>query len=184
MIGVINSLLLDYVKQKYGESMLQELVAHPVVPGDHQFRIDTYYSDSDWEELYHKAVNMVGIDREEFEWDFGYFCGDALVNQFPGFVKGCTGARDMITRQPKIHNAISHSLADHDAQKIVNNKFMLEEQGDKIIMHYVSVNHMCTFYRSLATWVGEHFNEQLSINEPRCMKQGHHECEIHVQYTK
>lgn len=184
MIGVINTLLLDYVKEKYGASMLEELVQHPVVPGDHQFRIDTYYSDVEWEDLYKKAVNMAGIDREEFEWDFGLFCGHALVNQFPGFVKGCKSARDMITRQPKIHNAISQSLTDHDAQKVVNNKFFLEEQGDKIIMHYASPNHMCTLYRSLATWVGDHFGEQVSINEPRCMKTGHHECEIHVQYTK
>ena len=51
-------------------------------------------------------------------------------------------------------------------------------------MHYVSGNHMCTYYRSLATWVGTHFGEEVHIDEPRCMKRGDHECQIHVRFTK
>lgn len=184
MIGVINSLLFDYVEDRHGAQKLTDLKAHLALPADYSFRLDTYYGDDDWQDVYAKTITFVGGEREALEWDFGYFCGFALAKQFPTFVKGCTCARDLIVRQPKIHNAIGNSITDPSKRQIINQKFTLEERDGKIVMHYVSPNHLCTFYRSLATWAGEQFGETLTIHEPRCLKNGDGECEIHLQYAK
>ena len=184
MIGVINSLLFDYVEAHYGATKLHELKQHLLMPADYTFRIDTYYADNEWQDTYRKTITFIGGERDKVEWDFGYFCGDALKQQFPTFIKGCTCSRDLIVRQPKIHNAIGNSVNDPSTRQIINQKFTLEERDDKIVMHYVSVNQLCTFYRSLATWVSEQFGETVTIDEPRCMKRGDAECEIHLRFAK
>jgi hypothetical protein len=184
MIGVINSLLFDYIEARHGAAKLTELKAHLSLPANYTFRLDTYYGDDDWRDVYGKAIAFFSGDRDAFEWDFGYFCGDALAGQFPTFVKGCTCARDLIVRQPKIHNAIGNSINDPSKRQIINQKFTLEERDDKIVMHYVSPNQLCGFYRSLATWAGEKFGENLIIHEPHCMRKGDAECEIHLHYSK
>ena len=120
MIGVINSLLVDFVETYYGTDKVNELKQRFNLPSGFHYRIDTYYSDAEWEEIYSEAVRLVGADRDQFEWDFGIYSGEMLVQQFPGFVKGCKDAREMIVRQPKIHNAIGHSLGDTRTQDIVN----------------------------------------------------------------
>jgi hypothetical protein len=183
MIGIINSLLFDYIEGNYGTARLLALKEHLALPNDYQFRLDTYYADDEWQDVYAKTITFIGGDREQVEWDFGYFSGEALVKQFPTFVRGCTCARDLIIRQPKIHNAIGNSVTDPGKRKIINQKFTLEERTDQVVMHYVSYNKMCTFYRSLATWAGEHFGETVTIDEPRCMKRGDAECEIHLHYS-
>lgn len=184
MIGIINALLFDYIEAQHGIEKLKALKARLNMPDDYSFRIDTYYADTEWQDIYQKTAAFVGVEREAMEWGFGYFSGKALVNQFPTFVSGCTCARDLIVRQPKIHNIIGNSVNDPGTRKIINQKFTLEERDDKVVMHYVSPNQLCTFYRSLATWAGEHFGETVTIQEPRCMKKGDSECEIHLQYTK
>lgn len=183
MIGVISSLLVEYLDLKHGAQVVDQLRAQMPADHDHRYRIDAYYDESAWQEVYAKAIELVGQDRETFEWDFGIYSGIRLVGEYPTFVQGCTGARDMLLRQPKIHNAIGQSLMDSTVRRAVDMKFNLEPLPDKVIMHYRSPNKMCTYYRSLATWVGDHFGEDTEIHEPRCLKRGDSECEIHVRFT-
>lgn len=184
MIGIINSLLFDYVEARYGKERQLEIKRDLGMSEDETFRIDTYYSDDEWQKFYARTVELLGENADKFEWDFGRYSGEKLVAQFPTFVRGCNSARDMIVRQPKIHYAIGNSVTDPAKRDVVNRKFNLEELDGQIVMHYVSHNHMCTFYRSLATWVGEHFGETVLIDEPHCQKRGDHECEIHLRYSK
>lgn len=181
MIGVIPNILVEFVTQNWGREMVERI--HKEAGIDHtDYHINVYYPEDVWKSLYDKTTELVPMDREEFEWAFGRYSGEYLKRQFGGFMKGATHARDMITRQPRIHNTLAMSFHDSDTRDAINQKFRLEEFGDHTVMHYGSSNHMCTYYRALAEWVAEQYGTPITIEEPLCMKRGDHECEIHVKY--
>lgn len=181
MIGLINRLLFDFVESKWGTEMCDQIRAETGV-NHPEFRMDVYYPDSEWQAIYSKAIELSKMSQDELEWEFGIFSGEALTNQFAGFMAGVTTAREMITRQPRVHNTLAMAFHDAEARAKINEKFHLVESDDSTIMHYSSPNKLCVFYKSLAQWVADHFNENIEITETTCMKHGNHECEIHVRY--
>jgi hypothetical protein len=181
LIGVIPNILVDMVQQNWGREMVERIHAEAGI--DHtDYHLDVYYPEEEWERLYAKTIELVDMDRDEFEWAFGRYSGEYLKRQFGGFMKGANHARDMITRQPRIHNTLAMSFRDTGTRDAINQKFRLEEFEDHTVMHYNSPNHLCTYYRALADWVAEQYETPIEIEEPLCMKRGDHECEIHVRY--
>lgn len=181
MIGLINRLLFDYVESKWGAAMCERIKAETGVSHS-EYRMDVYYEDSEWQAVYKKAIELSGMTQDELEWEFGYFSGNALTQQFSGFMTGAVTARDMISRQPRIHNTLAMAFHDPAARAKINEKFHLEEFENHTVMHYASPNQLCTFYRSLAQWVAEHYQEDIVIQEHQCMKHGADECEIRIDY--
>jgi hypothetical protein len=182
VIGVIPSLLLNFVDQNWGTEVVQQIKSDTGLPADFVFHMHIYYDDEQWRTLWNNTVKTVHMDSDTLEWEFGYYSGEALTTQFSGFMSGITSARQMIVRQPRIHNSLSMSIADPEHRKSVNEKFYLEEMPDTTIMHYASPNRMCVFYKSLAYYVAEAFNEDIEIEEHACMKHGAEECTMHIHY--
>ncbi|MCU0475577.1 MAG: heme NO-binding domain-containing protein [Anaerolineae bacterium] len=180
MIGIINKLLFEFVGHQWGaetEGKLRAETGTQMV----EFRMDTYYPDTEWQAQLAAALRVTGQAEEAFVWDFGHYCGVELLKGFSGFVRGVTTTREVITRQPRIHNTLSSTFAREDRDRI-NEKFRLAELSDRTIMHYQSPNRLCTLYRSIAQWVADEFGDTIVIEEPRCQKRGDAECEIHIIY--
>lgn len=180
MIGIINKLLFEFVGHRWGDEAEGKLRAATGTEAV-EFRMDTYYPDTEWQAQLAAALTVTDTDEETFVWDFGYYCGVALLQGFSGFVRGVTTAREVISRQPRIHNTLSATFAGEERKKI-NEKFRLEELTDRSIMHYQSPNRLCTLYRSIAQWAADEFGDVIEIHEPRCQKRGDPECEIHIIY--
>jgi len=181
MIGVINRLMFDFVEQNWGSEMSARFRKESQSENV-DFRMDVYYPDVEWQQQLDVAIRLTGLDKEALVWAFGRYSGEVLTRQFSGFITGATSARDVITRQPRIHNTLALSFTEEAHRKTINEKFRLEEFPDHTVVHYVSPNKLCAFYRSLAQWVADSFNETIEIIEPVCMHRGDHECEIHVRY--
>jgi predicted hydrocarbon binding protein len=182
MIGVILRLLSDFVEKNWGTQSLNECLKAAGFPDDFVFRLDTAYPDEQWQSMFRAATDVAGLSPDDLELTFAHYCGKDMSVRFPGFLQGVTSARDIIERQPSIHNFMAASLKSPSARKAVAEKFRLEGRPDETVMHYVSPNKMCILYRGLAEWAAEYFNEKVEIKEPHCLKRGDAECEIHVQY--
>lgn len=180
MIGIIHTLLFEYVQDHWGEHIHQQLCQRVGIQQP-DFHMNIYYPDTQWKTSLGHAIALCGMSEDDFVWGFGRYSGEALVRMFSGFVHGASSVRDMITRQPRIHNTLASSFST-DERRQISDKFHLEEHPNHTVMHYISPNQLCTFYRSLATWSAEKFHEVIQISEPRCMKRGDAECEIHIRY--
>jgi hypothetical protein len=183
MIGVINSLLFEFVEEKWGADQLQLLNVELGFQPDFRFRQHRVYDDAEWGRIYEKTIAFLGQDRDQFEWEFGFFSGDKLITLHHNLVADCQSARDVILRQPRIHHGIADAVANPKEHQGIIRKFRLEENGSTVIMHYRSPNQMCTFYRSLATFVAQYHGETVTIDELRCMKRGDDECELHLDFS-
>ncbi|MCU0466080.1 MAG: heme NO-binding domain-containing protein [Anaerolineae bacterium] len=181
MIGMIDRLLFEFVHDHWGSEAEAKMRAATATEGQ-DFRGDVYYPDTQWKTNLKAAMDITQLDEEALIWAFGHYSGVALTSMYSGFITGAMTARDIITRQPRIHNTLASSFNTEAERQKVNEKFRLEEFANHTVMHYQSSNQLCTFYRSLAQWVADHFNETIEVTEPNCLKRGDHECEIHIRY--
>ncbi|MBI5536408.1 MAG: heme NO-binding domain-containing protein [Deltaproteobacteria bacterium] len=182
MVGLIQQLLFDFVAKNWGDDAVKEVRKRAGVAEDVKYRMDQAYSDDEWQRLVGAAVGLSGLDPVEAETAFARFCGEELHKRMSGFFQGCTCAHDLLRRQPTIHNTMSASVRDAATRDSIAAKFRLVDSESSTVIHYKSPNRHCVLYRGLAHWVAEHFGEKIEIQEPRCMKRGDDECEIHVKY--
>ncbi len=183
MIGVINALLFEFVEEKWGAEALQRLKVELGFEPDFHFRQHRVYDDAEWARVYEKTIAFLRQEREQFEWTFGFFSGEKLLTMHHALIADCKTARDVILRQPGIHHGIADAVVNPKEHQGIIRKFRLEEDGSTVIMNYRSPNRMCTFYRSLATFVAHYYGETVKITEVRCMKYGADECKIHLDFS-
>lgn len=182
MIGVIHQLFFGFVEKNFGADAAAEVKRRARLPENHEYRMDTVYPDDEWQRILAAAVELSGLDAEKAELAFARYCGEELSVKMAGFFKGCTSTRELLKRQPSIHNMMAGSLRDEAARQQVTDKFRIEEADGETITRYVSSNRHCTLYRGLAEWVSEYYKERIEVREPRCQKRGDPECEIRVKY--
>lgn len=182
MVGVMHSLLLNFVRKNWGGQTLEKVVRQANLPADTAYRLDKFYADEEWRALITAAVEVSGLSPESMRFAFARYAGEDLVRRFPGFFRGAKCARDVIKRQPAIHNFIAASVSDPACQKAIMEKFRLEERADETVTYYTSPNQECVIYLGLACWVADHFGEAIEIDERLCQKRGDPVCEIHIRY--
>lgn len=182
MVGLVHELLFAFIKDNLGEEALCEVKKRSNIPLDQTFRLDTYYSDQEWQFILRNTLDIAGLNQDDAETAFASYFGKAVLKEFPGFFAGASSVKEMVLRQPKIHNCIGTGVADPKFRKTITDKFSLEEKENGTIMHYVSTNRHCTLYRSMVDWLAEHYHEQVTIEEPLCLKKGDSECQIHITY--
>jgi hypothetical protein len=182
MVGLIHVLLLNFVERNCGPGGIAAVLRRAGIPGGQVFRMDTVYDDEEFQRLLAAAIAEIGRPADEVEIAFARYSGQDLLLRFPGFWAGAQRARDMILRQPRIHNAMTGAARDTAVRLSINDKFKIEPTPDGAVIRYASPNRLCVFYRGLAGWVAEHFGEEMEVDEPACQRRGDEACEIHVRF--
>lgn len=183
MVGLIQVVLFDLIEAKAGPDAVREVRRRAEVPQDRVFRIDEAYDDDEWRRLFAAACTVLGVTPEQAEGVFAqHFCADSR-KRWPMWFAMSPNARAFLERQPKIHNGFATGVSDPERQKEVNDKFNLERRPDELVMHYRSPNRLCGLYKELARCILRLYNEQAEIREPRCIKSGDAECEVHILWN-
>ena len=182
MVGVIHQLFFEFVEKSFGAPAVAEVKRRAGLGAGQDYRMDAAYSDEELQRIVGAAVELSGLPAEQAEIAFARFCGEQLSVRMAGFFQTSKSARELLQRQPSIHTMMASSVQDPAAKKKILSKFRFEEVNGETITHYVSPNRHCTLYRGLAEWVSEYYRERIEIREPRCLKRGDPECEIHVKY--
>lgn len=184
MVGLIQKILFDMIREIGGEQGLLEVKRLANVPLDKEFQINLVYSDEEWQRLLDAATQLLNVTREEVDAIYAeYFMKDSL-KRFPTWFNMSKNSYEFLSIQPTIHNCFATGVADQQSRDEINDKFRVEKFPNKLITHYRSPNHHCGLYKALAQCVINHYQDQASIEEKQCMKQNHDECEIHIQWSK
>ncbi len=182
MVGVIHQLFFAFVEKNFGGAAVAEVKRRVGLTAGQEYRMDAAYSDEEWRRIVTAGIELSGLPADQAELAFARYCGEELSVRMSGFFKGCTSTRELLKRQPSIHNMMASSVREPAAKKQIMDKFRLEEVNGETVMHYASPNRHCGLYRGLAEWVSEYYRDRIEIQEPRCQKRGDPECEIHVKY--
>jgi hypothetical protein len=144
---------------------------------DRVFRLNEPYADSEVQRLMAAASQRISLEDIAEE-----FFSDSLV-RFPTWFEMCKTSREFLEMQPEIHNTFAHGLQRPEERKAVRDKFRLEKLADELVVHYRSPNRLCDMYKAIAQRVFQHYQDQATINEPRCMKRGDVECELRIRWN-
>lgn len=181
MVGLICDLLLNFVERNCGAGAVAEVRGRAGVPEGRVFRMDTVYEDEEFQRLLAAAAERMELTTDALEASFARYAGEALKLRFPGFWAGATSTREMLLRQPRIHNAMTSSARDTTLRARILDKFRIVPTPDGVVLHYSSPNQLCVFYRHMVAWLAEQFGEEAESEERRCLKRGADRCEIHVR---
>lgn len=183
MVGFIQKILCDLILSIRDEETLKQVKTKAQIPLDRIFKINTAYSNEEWQRLWDAALEVLEIPQEKaIELYADAFCKDAM-KRFPMWFKMSKNSYEFIIRQPAIHNSFSTGVISKKERQAILDKFRLQECGNnKLITHYISPNKRCDLYKALAKWFINHYQDTATIEEVKCMHLGDSECEIHIQW--
>lgn len=177
MLGYPLKVVLNAVEKKHGRQAVTQALAEAGLPPDHIYRLNESYSDLEAQRLTGVAFRLLS-EADVVE----AFFNDSL-ERFPTWYQMCKTSREFLEMQPQIHNTFAHGLQRPEERDAVRDKFRLEKLEDELVVHYRSANRMCDIYKGVARHVFRHYQEEATIDEPRCMKRGDAECELRVRWT-
>lgn len=182
MVGLIPKVLLDLAVALGGEQAAAAIRERAGVPPERRYRLGDVYADDEWQRLLAAACLVFDLPQDRLEQVYAaHFLADA-VRRWPVWFQMSSSARQFLERQPTIHNTFATGARDPATRRGIEDKFRLEARPNEIIAHYRSPNLLCGLYRALAQAVLDHYGERAAIDEPRCLKRGDAECEIHVRW--
>jgi hypothetical protein len=177
VLGYPLKLLLNVIEKHHGREAVVQTLAEAGLPMDRVFRLNEPYADNEVQRLMAAASQRISLEDIAEE-----FFSDSLV-RFPTWFEMCKTSREFLEMQPEIHNTFAHGLQRPEERKAVRDKFRLEKLADELVVHYRSPNRLCDMYKAIAQRVFRHYQDQATINEPRCMKRGDVECELRIRWN-
>jgi hypothetical protein len=182
MVGLIQKVLFDLAEVTGGPEAVTAIRREAGIPDDRFYRLDTVYSDEEFQRLLRAACNVLGMTQDEIEVAYADFFGRDSLRRWPTWFETSVNARQFLERQQTIHNTFATGVRDAEARKGIRDKFHLEKFDHELVTHYRSPNNLCGLYKELARWVLEHYQEEATLEETRCTKRGDPECEIHIRW--
>lgn len=183
MVGLIHKLLFDFLEETAGPAVVLEVKRKAGVDEAKAFRMDEVYDDAEWRRLFSATCAVLGVTQDQAEEVFADFFYKDAMRRWPMWFSMSKTAREFLQRQPKIHNGFATGVRDHKAGQAINDKFDLEQAEHGIVMHYHSPNQLCGLYIALARLIINHYGDDASIDQTKCLKQGDLECEIRIRWA-
>ena len=182
MVGLIHHLFLDWVEARGGVAAVSEVKRRAGVPEQEMFRLSEVYDDEEFLRLLAAGGEVLGLSQSQFEDEFAAACFEDLLGRWPTFFRISRNARELLERQPAIHNSFASGALSPEERRGINDKFRLERLEKETVAHYKSVNRLCGFYKAIARRVIDYYENQATIEEIQCLRKGDPECEIHIRW--
>jgi hypothetical protein len=176
MLGYPLKLLLNTIESRHGHEAVAQTLAEAGIPAGRVYRLNEPYSDSEAQRLSAAAFRRISLEDIAEA-----FFNDTRV-RFPTWFEMCKTSRAFLEMQPEIHNTFAHGLQRPEDRDAVRDKFRLEKLEDELVVHYRSANGLCDMYKAIAQHVFQHYQENATITEGRCMKRGDVECEMTIRW--
>ena len=179
MYGIIFTFLKEYVEERHGGNETWRTLVKATTGQEHKIYFPVVdYSDEEIVGLAQTAADALGLSLPVVLEDFGSYVGPRLMSFYPMYLKdGLDNSFDMIIHAgANIHDAIHRHNPDRKPPHLSAQR----ESDDVLIIHYHSHRKLCHVVRGIVRGLGEHFNEELTIEETQCMYEGAKECVIKV----
>jgi len=176
VLGYPLKLLLNAIENRHGREAVSEILAEAGIPADRVYQLNEPYADSEAQRLTAAAIQRISVEdiAEAFFKD--------TVARFPTWFAMCKTSRQFLEMQPEIHNTFAHGLQRPQDRDAVRDKFRVEKLHDELVVHYRSPHRLCEMYKAIARKVFKHYQDEATIDEPRCMLRGDAECELRLRW--
>ena len=177
MLGYPLKLLLNAIESRHGRDAVARTLVEAGIPADRVYQLNEPYADSEAQRLTAAATQIISVEdiAEAFFRD--------TLARFPTWFAMCKTSRQFLEMQPEIHNTFAHGLQRPQDRDAVRDKFRLEKLEDELVVHYRSPHRLCEMYKAIARLVFKHYQDNATIDEPKCMMRGDAECELRLHWS-
>jgi len=178
MYGVIFDFLRDYVIEKHGGKQTWESLLKDNGYGYKIFFPTIEYKDAEIVALATSASKALNIPLPDVLEDFGSFVAGKLLT-FYHMYRGPDSWKSFEIIENAggcIHQAIHRHNPTRKPPLIKASR----ASPNELIISYQSVRKLCPVLRGIVRGLGEHFKEDLKIEEIQCMHDGFDECIFHI----
>jgi hypothetical protein len=176
VLGYPLKLVLNAVEKRRGPEGVVRVLEAAGLPADRSYRLNESYDDAEAQRLSAAAFQMISLE------DVAQAFFDDTLERFPKFFEMCKTSRQFLEMQPEVHNTFAVGLQRPADREAVREKFRLEKLPDELVVHYRSPNQMCDMYKAIAQHVFRHYQDNATIDEPKCMLRGDSECELRIRW--
>jgi hypothetical protein len=178
MKGVVFNLLERVVTEKYGEEAWDSLLEATGQEG--AYTAVGSYADGDFLSLVGAASAELDVPADDLVRWFGRSSLPLLREKYPAFFDHKSTRSFILTLNDVIHPEVRKLFPGADVPD-----FDFESSADSgVTLGYQSARKLCSFAEGLIEGAAEYFGEEVSMEQPMCMKRGDEKCLIVCSFEK
>ncbi len=173
--GIVYNLLEACVSAEYGEATWDALLSAAEVDG--AYTSLGSYPDAELFALVGAASAALELPPETIVRWFGRSAMPLLAERYPAFFTPHTGTRAFaLTLNEIIHPEVRKLYPGADVPT-----FSFDASSPQtLVMGYRSTRRLCAFAEGLLEGAADHYDEQIVIEQPRCMLRGDDDCILEI----
>jgi hypothetical protein len=179
MKGVVFNLLEAVVRRDHGDDTWEDLLeaAH----ADGAYTSLGNYPDDEMMRLVAAAAAALNMPPDEVVRWFGRNSLPLLAKKHPHFFETHRSTRPfLLTLNDVIHSEVRKLYPGADVPVFTYDTSL----PDVLLMHYRSRRKLCALAEGFIEATATHFGEELSLDQPECMKRGDEKCVLRVSFKK
>jgi hypothetical protein len=177
MMGIIIIGLIEFVRKKKGREAVSKVLEGSGLTTA-SIQEQRIYPNDTFQTIFNNSIEATQMDQDLFEQEWAKFMTNIVQEKFTGFFDSSENARELLAKVPDIHFKVFPMIVGNQVKKIV-----IKESGDDYITYsYTSSNHLCIFLKTLAEEVLNAYNQEGTIEELQCQKEGADSCEVKVTF--
>ena len=178
MMGMICNLLLKFAEEKTDKNTLEKIKKELGIP-EKGFKTEKIYPEEEWQRFLNAIAKTLRVGSDTAEQMFAEYAMRLLPVQFGSVFRSSVNAIDFLRKIPGMLLNLPALTGSATKEKIK----IVSDEKNRLVYHYNSPNHLCTFLKSLVKLVFQYYKEShYSIKETQCMKDGRNYCEIIITY--
>ena len=178
MMGMICNLLLKFAEEKTDKNTLEKIKKELGIP-EKGFKTEKIYPEEEWQRFLNAIAKTLRVGSDTAEQMFAEYAMRLLPVQFGSVFRSSVNAIDFLRKIPGMLLNLPALTGSATKEKIK----IVSDEKNRLVYHYNSPNHLCTFLKSLVKLVFQYYKEShYSIKETQCMKYVRNYCEIIITY--
>ena len=179
MKGVVFNLLEAVVRRDYGEDTWEALLEATEVDGAYTSLGN--YPDEEMMRLVGAASSALKMPADDVVRWFGRNALPLLAKKHPQFFTPHKSTRPfLLTLNHVIHSEVRKLYPGADVPEFSYDT----SSSDVLLMHYRSPRKLCALAEGFIEATAAHYDEELSLDQPECMKRGDDKCVLRVAVKK
>jgi hypothetical protein len=175
--GVVFNLLEQLVARDFGEDTWDGLLAASDLDG--VYTSLGSYPDEDLMKLVSAATDALDMPADDVVRWFGRNALPLFAVHYPQLFEPHDSTRSFVlTLNDIIHPEVRKLYPGADVPE-----FDFEVREGVLVMGYRSPRKLCSFAEGLLLGAADHYGEQVTIEQPSCMKRGDDQCVIEITFT-
>ena len=174
MHGIVFVELQKFFSTNHGPQAWDELLRRAGLSGS-AYASSIPYPDSDMEALVFAASQLTGLPTAQFLEDFGEFITPSLLKRYGHLLLPEWTSLDVIEHtEDTVHTLVRVNHPGAHPPRLKTTRTSPKE----IVLTYKSPRQLCFLAIGIGRGLGRYFNENLSIQQGRCIHNGDALCEI------